>query len=56
MRKKYVSPHTVVYARKMRQHLMAGSMTENTDSARGMGSGSLGARKMNGFWDDEEDY
>ena len=56
MRKKYVSPHTVVYELKMSQHLMAGSVTENTSSAGEMSSGSFGAREMNGFWDDEEDY
>ena len=56
MRKKYVSPHTVVYELKMSQHLMAGSVTENTSSAGEMNSGSFGARQMNSFWDDEEDY
>ena len=40
---------------KMSQHLMAGSVTENTGSAQEMGSGSFGARQMNGFWDDEEE-
>ncbi len=56
MKKKYVSPHAVVHELKMSQHLMAGSVTENTVSVQEMGSGSFGARQMNGFWDDEEDY
>ena len=55
MQKKYVSPHAIVYEQEMSQHLMAGSVTENTSSAGEMSSGSFGARQTNSLWDDEEE-
>ncbi|MBO5591593.1 MAG: hypothetical protein J5913_01325 [Prevotella sp.] len=55
MRKKYVSPHAIVYELEMSQYLMAGSVTESTSTAVEMESGSFGARQMNSLWDDEEE-
>ena len=53
MKKNYKAPVVQVVSLKMNQTLL--TVSENTDSAATMSSGSFGARESGGFWDDDDD-